>query len=303
MKFDIARQPLIPAFLTLLALTAVAMWGAAKRPAAMPQSYSERIAFYLTAAKSAENEESAETAHAAEHTEAAAQPDHPAYNPTLAATGTQPQTTAANGPARDSLALPANPGTNQTIPAASAHTASPEQGTESLQTTHRDRQIAATDSTDTGNSGGDRPHRPSTPGSVSDRHGFRRQYCRKKGNRNRYNGSRQHGYDAEYGRGRPHDGHSRHGDDDSRKSNSIRSRPGSRRTPPRRAVRPHGDPLPGRVARRLRGTPSGQRPLDRRAADPLYRTLHRAAHGAEQPLLGRHVPRHPALRHPALRHG
>lgn len=124
-----------------------------------------------------------------------------------------------------------------------------------------------------------------------------------KGNRNRYNGSRQHGYDAEYGRGRPHDGHSRHGDDDSRKSNSIRSRPGSRRTPPRRAVRPHGDPLPGRVARRLRGTPSGQRPLDRRAADPLYRTLHRAAHGAEQPLLGRHVPRHPALRHPALRHG
>lgn len=163
MKFDIARQPLIPAFLTLLALTAVAMWGAAKRPAAMPQSYSERIAFYLTAAKSTENEESAETAHAAEHTEAAAQPDHPAYNPTLAATGTQPQTTAANGPARDSLALPANPGTNQTIPAASAHTASPEQGTESLQTTHRDRQIAATDSTDTGNSGETAPTAPALP--------------------------------------------------------------------------------------------------------------------------------------------
>lgn len=163
MKFDIARQPLIPAFLTLLALTAVAMWGAAKRPAAMPQSYSERIAFYLTAAKSAENEESAETAHAAEHTEAAAQPDHPAYNPTLAATGTQPQTTAANGPARDSLALPADPGTNQTIPAASAHTASPEQGTERLQTTHRDRQIAATDSTDTGNSGETAPTAPALP--------------------------------------------------------------------------------------------------------------------------------------------
>lgn len=29
MKFDIARQPLVPAFLTLAALAVAAMWGAA----------------------------------------------------------------------------------------------------------------------------------------------------------------------------------------------------------------------------------------------------------------------------------
>ena len=154
MKFDIARQQLIPAFLTLLILAAVAMWGAAKRPAAMPQSYSERVAAYRLAAEAAENAESAETAHAAEHMEAAAQPDHAASDPTVPSPAArQPTAGMPAGFARDSLALTVGPGTTQTIPAASAHTASPEHGTESLQTTHPDRPIAAADSTHSGRNG------------------------------------------------------------------------------------------------------------------------------------------------------
>lgn len=154
MKFDIARQQLIPAFLTLLILAAVAMWGAAKRPAAMPQSFSERVAAYRLDAEAAENAESAETAHAAEHMEAAAQPDHAASDPTVPSPAAQQPTAGMPaGFARDSLALTIGPGTTQTIPAISAHTASPEHGTESLQTTHPDRPIAAADSTHSGRNG------------------------------------------------------------------------------------------------------------------------------------------------------
>lgn len=154
MKFDIARQQLIPAFLTLLILAAVAMWGAAKRPAAMPQSYSERVAAYRQAAETAENAESAETAHAAEHMETAAQPDRAASDPTVPSPAVQQPTAGMPaGFARDSLALTAGPGTTQTIPATSTHTASPEHGTESLQATHTDRPIAAADSTHSGRNG------------------------------------------------------------------------------------------------------------------------------------------------------
>lgn len=93
MKFDIARQPLIPAFLTLFVLAAVAMWGAAKRPAAMPQSYSERIAAYTRAA--------------ATPLETADRPDRPAYGPTDPTSKTQPQTTGkADGIACNRLATP-----------------------------------------------------------------------------------------------------------------------------------------------------------------------------------------------------
>ena len=173
MKFDIARQQLIPAFLTLLILAAVAMWGAAKRPAAMPQSYSERVAAYRLAAEAAENAESAETAHAAEHMEAAAQPDHAASDPTVPSPAAQQPTAGMPaGFARDSLALTVGPGTTQTIPAASAHTAHPEHGTESLQTTHPDRPIAAADSTHSGRNGapvaGIAPAHPAPPATAAD---------------------------------------------------------------------------------------------------------------------------------------
>ena len=154
MKFDIARQQLIPAFLTLLILAAVAMWGAAKRPAAMPQSFSERVAAYRLDAEAAENAESAETAHAAEHMEAAAQPDHAASDPTVPSPAAQQPTAGMPaGFARDSLALTIGPGTTQTIPAISAHTASPGHGTESLQATHPNQPIATADSTHSGRNG------------------------------------------------------------------------------------------------------------------------------------------------------
>ena len=134
-------------------------------------------------------------------------------------------------------------------------------------------------------------HRTRTPGSARNSRGLRRQYHREEHHRGR-----------QFGCGRPHNARCRHGDNDSRRDNSIRSGSGNCGNPHRRASRPHDDPLPGRMARRLRGTPPGRLPLDRRTADPIYRTLHRTAYGTEQPLLGRHVPRHPALRHPALRH-
>ena len=173
MKFDIARQQLIPAFLTLLILAAVAMWGAAKRPAAMPQSYLERVAAYRLAAEAAENAESAETAHAAEHMEAAAQPDRAASDPTVPSPAAQQPTAGMPaGFARDSLTLTVGPGTTQTIPAASTHTASPEHGTESLQTTHPDRPIAAADSTHSGRNGapvaGIAPAHPAPPITAAD---------------------------------------------------------------------------------------------------------------------------------------
>lgn len=43
MKFDIARQPLVPAFLTLIALVGLAVWGASTHTSTMPSSFTERL--------------------------------------------------------------------------------------------------------------------------------------------------------------------------------------------------------------------------------------------------------------------
>ena len=158
MKFDIARQPLIPAFLTLFVLAAVAMWGAAKRPAAMPQSYSERIAAYTRAA--------------ATPLETADRPDRPAYGPTDPTSKTQPQTTGkADGIACNRLATPADTQITRTLPAVPDHAAAPDHDSENREATYPDQTTAATDTAAIGDDGEALPAaaiHPASPATVTD---------------------------------------------------------------------------------------------------------------------------------------
>lgn len=168
MKFDIARQPLIPAFLTLLALTAVAMWGAAKHPAAMAQRYAERIAAYTQPAESAEPAEETEPI---KNTGGAAQPGLPAQTPSVPSSsyGTSPRNVHTDdGGTPDRKAQPDGVPTNPTY---TEPAAGPKHGAEGPEATHPERSNAAADPVHTGEDGegssGTAPVHPATPATEA----------------------------------------------------------------------------------------------------------------------------------------